>query len=186
MTPLSVPSPTIAAAVSAGVPVLQTGRLILRAPKMADYPAYEAVFTSDRSRYMDGPFTAEQAYGDFCQGVAGWALRGAGMWTVTLQGDDAPLGWVYLWREYGDPEEEIGWVMTEAAEGNGYAQEAARAVLPYAVARYGKGGFVSYIDAANTASARLATRLGAVRDLAAEAAYGEPDLHVFRHSGEPL
>jgi RimJ/RimL family protein N-acetyltransferase len=107
------------------------------------------------------------------------------MWTVTLRDDDAPLGWVYLWRESGDPEDEIGWVMTEEGEGKGYAQEAALAILPHAVALYGKGGFVSYIDEGNTASARLANRLGAMRDASAEAAIGEPSLHVYRHSGEP-
>lgn len=176
----------IADRIAAGVPVFHTERLTLRAPKMSDYPTYEALFTSDRSRYMDGPFTAEEAYNDFCQGVAGWILRGSGMWTVTLKGDDAPLGWIYLWREYGDPEDEIGWVMTAEAEGRGYASEAARAVLPHAVALFGKGGFVSYIDAGNTPSARLASRLGAARDHAAEAAMGDPTLHIYRHTGEPL
>lgn len=177
---------SIADRIAATVPVFHTDRLTLRAPKMTDYPAYETLFTSDRSRYMDGPFTAEEAYNDFCQGVAGWVLRGSGMWTVTLKGDDAPLGWIYLWREYGDPEDEFGWVLTADAEGKGLAHEAARAVLPHAVALFGKGGFVSYIDAENTASARLATRLGAHRDHAAEVALGEPDLHIYRHTGEPL
>ena len=111
-------------------------------------------------------------------------LRGAGMWTLTRAGDNAPVGWIYLWQETGDPEPEIGWVLTAAAEGHGYAQEAALAVLPHAVALFGAGGFVSYIDAGNTASARLALRLGAVRDQVAEAAYRKADLQIYRHSGK--
>lgn len=185
MTHLIVASLEIADATGAGVPVFLTERLRLRAPKMTDYPAYEAVFTSDRARYMDGPFTPGEAYNDFCQAVAGWMLRGSGMWTMTLRDDDAPLGWLYLWREFGEADDEIGWVLTEAAEGKGYAHEAALAVLPHALALFGAGGFVSFIDEANTASARLATRLGAARDAATEAAMGEPALHVYRHSGEP-
>jgi RimJ/RimL family protein N-acetyltransferase len=177
----------IAAAVAATVPVIATARLRLRAPDIGDYPAYRDVFITDRSQYMGGPFTEDEAFADFCQGIAGWMLRGAGMWTLTLATDDAPLGWIYLWQEMGDPEPEIGWVLTAEAEGKGYAAEAARAVLPHAVRLFGAGGFVSYIDAANAASAKLAERLGAVRDPAAEkimADKGETDLQVWRHSGK--
>ncbi len=177
----------MARAICAPVPSFTTARLHLRAPQITDYPAYEAVFTSDRAKYMGGPFTAEAAFADFCQGVAGWALRGAGMWTITARGgDDAPLGWIYLWQEMGDPEPELGWVLTAMAEGKGFAREAAFAVLPHAVQVFGPQRFVSYIDAGNDRSARLARDLGALRDPIAEAQMaelGEVDLHVYRHSG---
>lgn len=173
----------LAAAVAAAVPVIETARLRLRAPCMADWPAYEAVFTSDRARFMGGPFTSEDAFGDFAQAVAGWMLRGAGMWTITAKGGDAAIGWLYLWQEWGDPEPELGWVLVEGAEGQGFAEEAARAVLPHALRLYGAGGFVSYIDEGNAASARLAEKLGARRDPRAEAALGEPDLMIYRHYG---
>ena len=171
----------LAAALAALVPVIVTDRLRLRAPRLQDYPAYEAVFLSDRARHMGGPFTAEDAFSDFAQAVAGWMLRGAGAWTITARDEDAPLGWVYLWYEFGDPEPEIGWVLTAGAEGQGYALEAARAVHPRAMAQFGSGRVVSYIDAGNHRSARIAQALGARRDLAAEAALGEPDLHIYRH-----
>lgn len=177
----------IAASVGQMLPVLETARLRLRAPVIGDYPAYRDVFTSDRAAHMGGPFTQDDDFADFCQGIAGWMLRGAGMWTVTRHGDNAPLGWIYLWREFGDPEDELGWVLTTAAEGHGYASEAARAVLPHAVALFGADGFVSYIAAENHASARIAVALGAARDAKAEAhmlALGEEDLHVYRHSGK--
>lgn len=176
----------VAAGLRAAAPVFATERLALRLPVLADYPAYEAVFTSDRARFIGGPFTPEAAWSDFCEGVAGWLLRGAGMWTVTARHDDAALGWIYLWHERGDAAPELGWILTEAAEGKGYATEAALAVLPHAVALFGAGGFVSYIDAGNAGSARLATRLGARRDAAAEAAIGDATLHVYRHTGVPL
>lgn len=179
------PAAAIMADVCGAVPLLETERLTLRAPKLADWPDYCAVFTSPRAVHLDGPFTEDEAWADFCEGIAGWMLRGAGMWTICAKGDDVPLGWLYLWQEKGDPEPEIGWVLTEAAEGNGYAAEAARAVLPHAVRLFGKSGFVSYIAEENTPSARLATRMGASRDAAAEAAFGEPALHIYRHTGEP-
>lgn len=186
MTPALQPhSPAVMQAIRAAVPVLETARLRLRLPTLSDWPAYEAVFTSDRAVHLDGPFTVDEAFADFCEGIAGWALRGSGMWTITLATDDAALGWLYLWQEKDDPEPEIGWILSADAEGHGYATEAALAVLPHAIALFGKGGFVSYIGQNNTASARLATRLGAARDATAEAAYGDPTLHIYRHTGEP-
>lgn len=183
--PLAPDASVIAARIAGAVPVLRTPRLTLRAPGLADWPAYREVFTSDRSVHMDGPFTEDGAWADFCEGIAGWMLRGAGMWTVTAAGDDAALGWIYLWQQKGDPEPELGWVLVAAAEGQGFAREAARAVLPHAVACYGAGGFVSYVGADNHASARLALHLGAARDPHAEAAYGDADLHIYRHTGVP-
>jgi RimJ/RimL family protein N-acetyltransferase len=185
-TPLQGRSASVADAFAAVVPLIATPRLRLRAPALGDFPAYAEVFASDRARHMGGPFTEDEAFADFCQGVAGWMLRGAGMWTMTRAQDDAPLGWIYLWTERGDPESELGWVLTEPAERQGYAAEAARAVLPHALDLFGTGGFVSYIDAGNDRSARLAAALGARRDPAAEArmaALGETDLHVWRHTG---
>ena len=174
-------NPALAEAMAALVPVIETARLHLRAPRLADYPAYEAVFTSDRATHIGGPYTPEAAFGDFAQAVAGWMLQGTGAWTITARGDEVALGWLYLWREHGDPEPELGWILTEAAEGKGYATEAAHAVLPRALALFGPGGVVSYIAAANAASARIAVKLGARRDPVAEAALDEPDLHVYRH-----
>jgi len=186
VTPLQGRAAALAGRFAASVPVIVTPRLRLRAPALPDFPAYAGVFLSDRAQYMGGPFTEDEAFADFCQGIAGWMLRGAGMWTLTRAEDDTAMGWVYLWQELGDPEPELGWVLVEAAEGQGYAQEAARAVLPHALDLFGAGGFVSYIDALNVRSANLARALGATRDPEAEArmaAAGETDLHVWRHTG---
>lgn len=183
LTPPTGPAADLADRIAAAVPVIETDRLILRAPRMADWPAYETVFTSDRARFMGGPYTAEAAFNDFAQAVASWLLRGSGAWTITAKGSDEALGWLYLWQEWSDPEPELGWVLVEAAEGHGFAEEAARAVLTLATRLYGAGGFVSYIDEGNEASARLAGKLGARRDPAAEAAMGEPGLMIYRHQG---
>jgi RimJ/RimL family protein N-acetyltransferase len=173
---------TVAQEICASVPQIVTDRLVLRAPKMGDYPAYEAVFTSDRAAHIGGPFSPEDSLNDFCRAVAGWMLRGTGMWTITLRGDDAALGWIYLWQERGDPDPELGWILTHEAEGQGIAYEAARAVWPRGFDLFGDGGFVSYIGAQNARSTKLAQRLGAARDLAAEAAMDDDDLHIYRYS----
>lgn len=173
--------------ICASVPQVVTNRLVLRAPKMSDYPTYEGVFTSPRAEHIGGPFSPDDAFDDFCQAVAGWMLRGTGMWTITLHGQDVALGWIYLWQERGDPDPELGWILTPEAESNGYAYEAASAVRPRGFDLFGEGGFVSYIGKNNTRSAKLALKLGASRDLSAEAelaAMGDTDLHVYRHHRE--
>ena len=171
----------LADALGALVPVSKTTRLRLRALRLADYPAYEAVFMSQRSVHIGGPFSIEDTFKDFAQAVAGWMQRGTGAWTITAKGAEVPLGWVCLWHEFGDPEPEFGWILAAEAEGHGYASEAARAVLPRALETFGPGGVVGYIDAANHRPARIAGALGARRDLVAEAALGEADLHIYRH-----
>lgn len=169
--------------VAATVPVLESARLRLRAPDVRDFAAYAEIFTSDRARHMGGPYSREGAWHDFCQAVASWMLRGMGVWSIERKADGVLVGFGYLWQEFGDPEPEIGWVLTLEAEGNGYASEAAAAILPHAMALFGAGGVVSYIDADNHRSARVAEKLGARRDPAAEAALQEDDLHIYRHFG---
>ncbi len=179
--PLGGPAAATAAALAAQVPQLTTERLALRAPRVTDFDAYAAIFMSDRSVFMDGPYDREGAWADFTQAVAGWLLRGIGLWTMERRADGAVMGFGFFWQEYGDPEPEIGWALTAEAEGQGYATEAAQAMLPLALAQFGPGGVVSYIDPHNAASARIARSLGARRDPVAEAAYGD-GCQIWRHA----
>ena len=101
----------------------------------------------------------EEAWLDFNQCVAGWLLRGIGALTITDKMTGEVLGLAVLGHEYGDPEPELGWLLTEAAEGNGYATEAAEALLSLGRAIYGDA-LVSYVADGNTASVRVAEKLG--------------------------
>lgn len=168
----------LAARFASMVPVIDTARLRLRAPRIEDFPVY--------ARFMlDEPGGAgqEAAWLDFCQLVAGWNLRGFGAWTVESREGAATLGAVVINHEFGDPEVEIGWVLTPEAEGRGYASEAAARALDYAFGPLGFGTLVSYIDHANERSIAVARRLGAVRDPGAEAALDHA-CFVFRHRPE--
>ncbi len=150
------------AALQATVPVIETARLVLRLPRISDWAVLEPIWTSDRSVHFGGPFTPEDAWLDFNQLVAGWVLRGHGALTITTH-DGTVQGMVLLGHEFGDPDPELGWLLTQDAEGNGYASEAASALLPLCRRIYGSD-FVSYIAEANTASIRIAERLGADKD----------------------
>ncbi|MFT2690036.1 GNAT family N-acetyltransferase [Clavibacter zhangzhiyongii] len=59
---------------------------------------------------------------------------------------------------------EVGWVMNPDFAGRGYATEASRAVLDLAFRRAGAHRVVAQLDARNTASARMAERLGMRRE----------------------
>ena len=164
------------AALAAHIPVLETGHLRLRAPRIGDFPIY-ARFA------LDKPERDETAWLDFCQMVAGWTLRGYGPWTVERKDGGDPVGAIIINHEYGDPEAEIGWVAAHAAEGRGFVTEAARAARGHAFSALGFDTLVSYIAPDNARSVAVAERFGAIRDHKAEAVFDEP-IRVYRHHRE--
>ena len=163
------------------VPVLRTERLRLRGPRAEDFESYAAILASDRAVHMGGPFTPDDAWCDFCQMVACWILRGYGPWTVEPLGGGDFLGLAILHHERGDPEPELGWVMTDAGEGHGFAVEAAGAARAYAFEILGWRTVVSYVAPANVRSIRLAERLGAANDPKASRPDGDAECLVYRH-----
>lgn len=166
------------------IPTLHTQRLTLRPPAMDDVPAYLEVMASERAVHMGGPFSEEEAWLDFCAGVAGWHLRGYGMLSIAAKDGPAFLGVIFMHLEWGDPERELGWILTPEAEGNGYAFEAAVAARAYAFDTLGWTTAVSYIAPANARSVALAERLGAVLDPEAPQPAVETPCLVYRHSAE--
>lgn len=175
------PAADAAARMQAALPRLETARLILRAPRLEDFEIYARIGASDRGRHLVADNTDRAAlWLDFTQMVATWLLRGHGVWTVEARTDGAVLGFVLIGFEPGDHEPELGYLFRETAEGRGYAQEAATAARDHALTTLALPGLVSTIDPDNARSIRLATRLGAARDCAAEAAHGNT-IRVYRH-----
>lgn len=141
------------------LPTLKTPRLILRAPRAADFDVYARIASSDRGKFLGGPMDREAAWLDFAQMTSTWLLHGHGLWTIGHAGGIA--GFVVLGFEPGDAEPELGFMLAEEAEGQGIAFEAAQAVLDHAFTGLGWTTLVSYIDPDNTRSAALAAHLGA-------------------------
>lgn len=167
----------------ANTPVLTTERLTLRAPKIDDFAPMKAFFASDRAKFIGGPVTdLRQQWNIFAHVVGMWALRGFGSFIVTRRGEDAAIAMTGPWYPETWPEKEIGWTCWDSAlEGTGIMFEAASAAVRHAFVDLGWDTAVSYIDPENTRSIRLAERLGAVRDDAAEGPGG--DGLVYRHPG---
>lgn len=162
-------------------PVLETERLILRAPQAGDWPAWAAFALDERSRFVGGPLDLEKAWRAFGHVIGMWVMRGFGTFVITAKDGGAPLGMCGPWYPEGWPEREIGWTLwSPEAEGKGYAYEAARATIDHAFGALGWDTAVSYIDPGNARSIALAERLGAQRDDAA-AHPGLDACLVFRH-----
>ncbi|MEM6695890.1 MAG: GNAT family N-acetyltransferase [Pseudomonadota bacterium] len=143
------------------IPTLDTERLTLRAPTMADFPSFAEACANERFRYVGGPMDARFAWGAFCRDVAQWALLGHGAWTVTERGDDAAVGQVGLSQHPYFPELELGWMVLDGYEGKSIAFEAAKAAKSWALHSLNPKSLVSYIHTGNARSIALAERLGA-------------------------
>lgn len=178
--PTPGPAAEIAAMFAALVPTIVTDRFVLRAAKLSDYPVFVEIACTERGRHIGGPMSREDAWYDFATICSGWMLHGHGGWTIEDTATFEVLGFVALGLEPGDNEVELGYLLTEAAEGKGVATEAAQAVRDWAERELHLTGLVSYIDPDNTRSIAVATRLGATRDPAAEAALSDP-MQVYRH-----
>ncbi|WP_284164842.1 GNAT family N-acetyltransferase [Frigidibacter sp. SD6-1] len=176
------PAAALAAALAALVPTIETARLRLRAPRLADFDTWAEIECSERATFIGGPMTRDDGWRDFTQATATWLLRGHGLWSVESRDGADLLGFVLIGFEPGDQEPELGYLFTAAAEGRGLAVEAAGAARDHAFRGLGLQSLVSYVDRGNDRSARLAERLGARRDRSAETAVG-PDCRVYRHPG---
>lgn len=164
----------------AAIPELETARLRLRAPRMADFEAYAAFCNSERSRSVGGPYSRGPAFHRFSALLGHWALRGYGRWLVADRSTDEALGVVGPMYPVEWPEPEIAWTVFGAAEGRGIALEAALASRRYAYEVLGWHTAVSLVAPGNTRSQALALRMGATR----EESFEHPDfgeLLVWRH-----
>ncbi|SCK57102.1 Acetyltransferase (GNAT) domain-containing protein [Streptomyces sp. WMMB 322] len=102
-----------------------------------------------------------------------WAERGHGLCAVELRSSGEFIGRVGLnyWEIFD--EVELGWILKPEAWGLGLATEAARACLEWGFAALDAEYFTSMIHPRNTASVRVAERLG-FTPLREEMLFGKP------------
>lgn len=164
------------------IPVLDTQRLTLRAPKKSDLPTLTAFFETERSHFVGGPRNADDCFSGLASRIGHWAIHGYGLWHVDDRKTGDFLGWVGFLNLPSWDEPELGWTMFAHAEGKGFAFEAARAARAYGAQELKLDGVISYIDPANDRSRALAEKLGATieRDGVVK---GTP-CHVWRHPKE--
>lgn len=143
------------------VPVFSTPRLLLRPRTLSDLSDCLAMDRDPEvTRFIDGPWADPEAHRAFVEDRIRRAYPpGMGYWSVIAT--DGFAGWVLLTPlDLHGPEVEIGWRLRRAMWGRGLATEAARPVLDHALGRLGLAEVVADIDPANTASLRVAAKLG--------------------------
>ncbi|WP_118133337.1 GNAT family N-acetyltransferase [Oceanicella sp. SM1341] len=164
------------------IPVLETERLRLRAPRLSDFEAFAAFGVSERAQGVGGPISEFESFSKLGSIIGHWALRGFGRWMVADRETDAPLGVVGPYFPHGWPEPELAWTVFAEAEGKGIAHEAVLAARAFAYDTLGWTTAVSMIVAQNTRSQALARRLGATPD----GTFRHPefgDFTIWRHPG---
>lgn len=89
-----------------------------------------------------------------------YAEHGYGMYLVARKADAVPVGICGLVRRPALPAPDIGYALLEAHAGQGYAQEAARAVLRHAFGALGLARVLAITAITNQRSDRLLDKLG--------------------------
>jgi RimJ/RimL family protein N-acetyltransferase len=142
---------------------IETPRLRLRLFREEDLDAYaEMCADPEVMRYIGDRkvMTRSEAWRHMAMMLGHHQLRGYGLCAVEEKASGEMVGRVGIWRPDGWPELEAAWTLRRRYWGKGYATEAARAAIDYAFRALEAERVISLIDEANTASIRVAERLG--------------------------
>jgi RimJ/RimL family protein N-acetyltransferase len=153
--------------------VIETGRLVLRRPRLEDAPRLSFLRDPEVMRFVGGveALPIEQIVRRW---LDRWEANGFGYVLVERREDGVLVGRSGLvlwdtrgaWRQstlaeadgHGQPE--LGWTLAREHWGHGYATEAARAVRAWAYDELGVERLVSLTDPRNARSVGVVDRLG--------------------------
>ena len=136
-----------------------TARLRLARFALADAPEVFACITPEVTRWMSWDPPSSEAFGTRAVALAAADPQVETNFVVRRRDTDECLGVVAAER-LGDDLPELGiWLKVES-QGQGYGREAVEALLNWASATSGKPGFIYPVAVENTASRRIAERLG--------------------------
>lgn len=143
---------------------LRTERLSLRRWCDEDRPAFRAMNADPVVMATIGPPMSADAADHLLERInLSFDERGYGLWCVECDG--AVVGWTGLHIHAFRPADvEIGWRLQSRYWGNGYATEAAQAVVADAFNHLGLDELISITAATNTRSRAVMERLGMQRN----------------------
>jgi RimJ/RimL family protein N-acetyltransferase len=144
------------------IPTLRADRLTLRAFQASDLDELAAMQANPEvRRFLGGNLLSRAESWSQMERILGqWALRGYGMFAV--EGHCA--GWAGVLHPLEWPEPELAYSLDQPFWGRGIATEAVRAARAWAFTRLDVTRLASFIMPDNARSARVAQKLGAVRD----------------------
>ena len=142
-------------------PTLETERLILRPPEASDFAGWAKMHEdAEAMRFIGGAMHPAQVWRVMATMIGHWHIRGYGMFSWIEKSTGDWIGRGGPWNPEGWPQPEIGWGLSAEKMGQGFASEAATALIDYAVDDLGWCEIVHCIDSNNTPSMKLAERLG--------------------------
>ena len=146
---------------------LETSRLTLRRWREDDRAAF-AEMNADPvvMQYFEAPFTRQQSDEAIDRYLAAFDRNGFSFFAATLRDTGAFAGTIGLQimrdvvPNLPQPAVEIGWRLTQAAQGQGLATEGARAIVDFAFSQLGLNEVVAITALPNGASRHVMEKLG--------------------------
>jgi RimJ/RimL family protein N-acetyltransferase len=148
--------------------VLETERLVLRGHQASDFDACAAMWADPEvTRHISGkPSTAGETWARLLRYAGHWALLGYGFWALEEKATGRFVGEVGF-ADHKRPIEpsleglpEIGWVLSPALHGRGYATESVRAAIAWGDANLESARTACMISPENASSMKVAAKCG--------------------------
>ena len=154
-------------------PHLETDRLILRKHNVEDFAALHAMWTEPvvYQHIIGRPSTREESWSRLLRYIGHWATLGYGYWAVEEQTSGnfvGEMGFANYQRDINpslDGRPELGWILKTSVHGMGYATEALNVIAAWGDAHFGGKETACMIAPENTASIRVAEKIGFVKKL---------------------
>ena len=168
-------------------PLLKTDRLILRKHNVEDFMALHEMWTEPAvyQHIIGRPSTREESWSRLLRYIGHWAMLRYGYWAVEERATGAfigEMGFADYQRDIDPPLDgrpELGWILKTSTHGKGYATEALSAIASWGDAHFGGKETGCMIAPKNTASIRVAGKIGFVKKL--RTTYkGDPTLVFYR------
>lgn len=143
---------------------IETERLVLRPPTIADAPAMFANYATDPgvTKYLTWlPHPSVEETERVLEMLAGfWENGPAYPWAITI--DDEIVGMIEAGISL--PRVEFGWVLSRGLWGQGLMAEAATAVLHWLLEQPEIWRVEAYVDVENPSSSRVMEKIGMTKD----------------------
>lgn len=144
-------------------PTLETERLILRPPVVADFDGFCAFHAdAEAMTHLGGVQSPPVVWRTMRTMAGGWALDGFHMFSVLDKATGEWMGRIGPLYPHGWPAREVGWGLMSRYWGKGFAREAAIAAMDFVFDRLGWDDVIHTIAPENLASAGVAKSLGSV------------------------
>lgn len=181
-----IPCARLVNALALPINSVETARLLLRVPELADAEALMGIFwdpevvARKQVTLRESPGGLDLALKNTHDMLRQWELRGYGHWSVIEKATGHLIGVVGFYHPEGHwPGVDFGWVLHRSRWGHGFATEAATAALEWAWGHTQIDRIVSLIAPDDLRSIRIATKIGERFERAdVDPVHGEP-MHVY-------